>query len=113
VFFAQNLNVLGGGSWTQAKVKPVATRLCLPRRRPIFIQRQTTTATCLTIRRSPPTRSPGGLRIATASDPYADNTGTAKSGEAAHRRRTHRGLRHTDYVTQNSGHGSSENEDDG
>jgi hypothetical protein len=105
VFFTQNLGVLGGGSWTQSKVTPVVHYggVCQGG------------VTCTSngndnrdlyddfgVAASPTT---GMASITYSDDQYADNAGTANSGECTPAQNNTSPCDHTDYATQTSGHG--------
>jgi hypothetical protein len=105
VFFSQNLNVLGGGAWAQAKVTPVVHYggVCQGG------------VTCTSsgndnrdlyddfgVAASPVT---GLASIAYSDDQYADNTGTANSGECTTAQNNTSSCDHTDFATQTSGQG--------
>jgi hypothetical protein len=105
VFFTQNRNVLGAGAWAQAKVTPVVHLggVCQGG------------VTCTSngndnrdlyddfgVAASPVT---GMASITYSDDQYADNTGTANSGECTQAQNNTAACDHTDYATQTSGHG--------
>src|SRR5579859_5967587 len=105
VFFTQNSNVLGGGTWSQSKVTPVVHYggVCQGG------------VTCTSsgndnrdlyddfgIAASPAT---GMASITYSDDQYADNTGTANSGECTMAQNNTSACDHTDYATQTSGPG--------
>jgi hypothetical protein len=105
VYFSQNLNVLGGGSWTQADVTPVVHfgGVCQGGvsctstgndNRDLFDD--------FGVAASPTT---GLASITYSDDQYADNTGTANSGECTQAQNNTSTCDHTDYATQTSGHG--------
>jgi hypothetical protein len=105
VFFAQNLNALGSGSWTQAKVTPVVHKggVCQGG------------VTCMSngnlnrdlyddfgVAASPVT---GMASITYSDDQYADNAGTANAAECAPAQDNTSACDHTDFATQTSGSG--------
>ncbi len=105
VFFSQNLNVLGGGSWTQAKATPVVHYggVCQGG------------VTCTSngndnrdlyddfgLAASPAT---GMASITYSDDQHADNTGTANAGECTQAQDNTASCDHTDFATQTSGPG--------
>jgi hypothetical protein len=105
VFFTQNRNVLGGGSWAQAKVTPVVHHggVCQGG------------VTCASngndnrdlyddfgVAASPAT---GLASITYSDDQYADNTGTANAGECTLAQNNTSSCDHTDYASQTSGPG--------
>jgi hypothetical protein len=105
VYFSQNRNVLGSGAWTQAKVTPVVHYggVCQGG------------VTCTSngndnrdlyddfgVAASPTT---GMASITYSDDQYADNTGTANSGECTQAQNNTSSCDHTDYATQTSGNG--------
>jgi hypothetical protein len=105
VFFAQNLNVLGGGSWAQSNVTPVVHYggVCQGG------------VTCTSsgndnrdlyddfgVAASPIT---GMASITYSDDQYADNTGTANSGECTSAQNNTSSCDHTDFATQKAGPG--------
>ena len=105
VFFAQNLKVLGGGSWTQAAVTPVVHDggvcqggiSCTSNgndNRDLFDD--------FGIAASPVT---GMASITYSDDQFADNTGTANAGECTSAQNNTSACDHTDFATQTSGHG--------
>lgn len=105
VFFTQNLSVLGGGSWAQAKVTPVVHYggvcqggvTCTASgndNRDLYDD--------LGVAASPTT---GMASISYSDDQYADNTGTANAGECTPAQNNTSSCDHTDYATQTSGHG--------
>jgi len=105
VFFSQNLNVLGGGTWAQAKVTPVVHHggvcqggvSCTSSgndNRDLYDD--------FGVAASPAT---GMASITYSDDQYADNTGTANSGECTTAQNNTAACDHTDYATQTSGHG--------
>jgi hypothetical protein len=105
VFFSQNRNVLGGGSWAQAKVTPVVHHggvcqggvSCTSNgndNRDLYDD--------FGVAVSPTT---GLASITYSDDQYADNTGTANSGECTPAQNNTASCDHTDYATQTSGPG--------
>ncbi|HWF82862.1 MAG TPA: hypothetical protein VN695_19975 [Streptosporangiaceae bacterium] len=105
VFFAQNLNVLGGGSWTQSAVTPVVHDggvcqggvSCTSNgndNRDLFDD--------FGIAASPST---GMASITYSDDQFADNTGSANAAECTSAQNNTSACDHTDYATQSSGHG--------
>ncbi len=105
VFFTQNLNVPGGGSWSQATVTPVVHFggvcqggvSCTSNgndNRDLFDD--------FGVAASPTT---GLASITYSDDQYADNTGTANSGECTQAQNNTGSCDHTDFATQTSGHG--------
>jgi hypothetical protein len=105
VFFTQNLNVLGGGSWAQARVTPVVHFggvcqggvSCTSNgndNRDLFDD--------FGVAASPTT---GLASITYSDDQFADNTGTANTGECTPAQNNTGSCDHTDFATQTSGHG--------
>lgn len=105
VFFSQNPNVLGGGSWAQAKVTPVVHHggvcqggvSCTSSgndNRDLFDD--------FGVAASPVT---GLASITYSDDQYADNTGTANSGECTKAQNNTASCDHTGFATQTSGPG--------
>jgi hypothetical protein len=105
VFFSQNRNVLHGGAWTQAKVTPVVHHggvcqggvACTSSgndNRDLYDD--------FGVAASPTT---GMASITYSDDQFADNTGTANSGECTPAQNNTSACDHTDYATQISGHG--------
>jgi hypothetical protein len=105
VFFSQNTNVLGGGSWAQTQATPVVHRggvcqggiSCTSNgndNRDLFDD--------FGVAASPAT---GMASITYSDDQYADNTGTANSGECTAAQNNTSACDHTDYATQTSGVG--------
>ncbi len=105
VFLTQNLNVLGGGSWTQSKVTPVVHKggvcqggiSCTSNgndNRDLYDD--------FGVAASPAT---GMASITYSDDQHADNTGTANSGECTPAQDNTSSCDHTDFATQTSGHG--------
>jgi hypothetical protein len=105
VFFTQNLNVLGGGSWAQAAVTPVVHFggvcqggvSCTSNgndNRDLFDD--------FGVAASPAT---GLASITYSDDQFADNTGTANAGECTSAQNNTGSCDHTDFATQTSGHG--------
>lgn len=105
VFFSQNLNVLGGGSWTQATATPVVHHggvcqggiSCTSSgndNRDLYDD--------FGVAASPVT---GLASITYSDDQYADNTGTANAGECTQPQDNTVSCDHTDYATQTSGNG--------
>jgi hypothetical protein len=105
VFFAQNLNVLGGGSWTQTVVTPVVHDggvcqggvSCTSNgndNRDLFDD--------FGIAASPVT---GMASITYSDDQFADNTGTANAAECTAAQNNTSACDHTDFATQTTGHG--------
>lgn len=105
VFFAQNLNVLGSNSWAQNQVTPVVHHggVCQGG------------VTCTSsgndnrdlyddfgVAASPTT---GMASITYSDDQYADNTGTANSGECTSAQNNTSSCDHTDFATQTGGSG--------
>jgi hypothetical protein len=105
VFFTQNLNVLSGGTWAQAKVTPVVHvgGVCQGG------------VTCTSngndnrdlyddfgVAASP---TSGMASITYSDDQYADNIGTPNAGECTQAQNNTSSCDHTDYATQTSGHG--------
>ena len=107
VFFAQNLNVPGGGTWAQATVTPVVHFggvcqggvSCTSNgnvNRDLFDD--------FGVAASPAT---GLASITYSDDQFADNTGTANAGECTSAQNNTGPCDHTDFATQTSGHGIS------
>lgn len=105
VFFAQNLNVLAGGSWTQTAASPVVHDggvcqggvSCTSNgndNRDLFDD--------FGIAASPVT---GMASITYSDDQFADNTGTANAGECTSGQNNTSACDHTDYATQTGGRG--------
>ncbi|HEX9515546.1 MAG TPA: hypothetical protein VF940_05145 [Streptosporangiaceae bacterium] len=105
VFFSQNLNVLGGGTWTQSKATPVVHYggvcqggvTCSSSgndNRDLFDD--------FGVAASPVT---GMASITYSDDQYADNSGTANSGECTQAQNNTSPCDHTDYAAQTSGPG--------
>lgn len=105
VFFSQNLNVLGNGSWAQAKVTPTVHLggicqggvTCTSNgndNRDLFDD--------FGVAASPTT---GLASITYSDDQFADNTGTANAGECTSAQNNTSSCDHTDFATQTSGHG--------
>jgi hypothetical protein len=105
VFFSQNTNVLGGGAWAQAAVTPVVHHggvcqggiSCTSNgndNRDLFDD--------FGVAASPVT---GMASITYSDDQFADNTGTANSGECTKAQDNTASCDHTDFATQTSGHG--------
>ena len=105
VFLSQDLNVLGGGSWTQAKVTPVVHYggvcqggiSCTATgndNRDLYDD--------FGVAASPAT---GLASITYSDDQYADNTGTANAAECTPAQNNTASCDHTDYATQTSGTG--------
>jgi hypothetical protein len=105
VFFSQNLNVLGHGSWTQAKVTPVVHYggVCQGGisctsdgndNRDLYDD--------FGVAASPAT---GLASITYSDDQYADNTGTANAAECTPAQNNTVSCDHTDFATQTSGTG--------
>ena len=105
VFFGQNLNVLGGGTWAQSKVTPVVHYggvcqggiSCTSTgndNRDLFDD--------FGVAASPAT---GMASITYSDDQYADNTGTANAGECTQAQNNTSSCDHTDYATQTGGPG--------
>src|SRR5207245_9256274 len=107
VLFAQNLNVLGGGSWAQAKATPVVHYggvcqggiSCTSNgndNRDLYDD--------FGVAVSPVT---GMASITYSDDQYADNAGTANSGECTLAQDNTSSCDHTDFATQTAGDGIS------
>ena len=105
VFFAQNLNVLGGGSWTQVQASPVVHLggvcqggvSCTSNgndNRDLFDD--------FGVAASPAT---GLASITYSDDQFADNTGTANAGECTSAQNNSGPCDHTDFATQTGGPG--------
>jgi hypothetical protein len=105
VFFSQNLNVLGGGSWAQAAATPVVHYggVCQggisctssgSDNRDLYDD--------FGVAASPTT---GMASITYSDDQYADNTATANAGECTQAQDNTVSCDHTDYATQTSGSG--------
>jgi hypothetical protein len=105
VFFSQNLNVLGGGSWAQTTATPVVHFggvcqggvSCTSNgndNRDLFDD--------FGVAASPTT---GLASITYSDDQYADNTGTANAGECTSSQNNTPSCDHTDFATQTSGKG--------
>jgi hypothetical protein len=105
VFFAQNLNVLGGGTWTQVAATPVVHYggvcqggiSCTGNgndNRDLYDD--------FGVAASPVT---GLASITYSDDQYADNAGTANSGECTAAQDNTVNCDHTDFATQTSGTG--------
>jgi hypothetical protein len=105
VFFTQNLSVLSGGSWAQAKVTPVVHQggvcqggvTCTARgndNRDLYDD--------FGVAASPVT---GLASITYSDDQYADNTGTANAAECTPAQNNTSSCDHTDFATQTSGNG--------
>lgn len=105
VFFSQNLNVLGGGSWTQVQATPVVHLggicqggvSCTANgndNRDLFDD--------FGVAASPAT---GLASITYSDDQFADNTGTANAGECTPAQNNTGSCDHTDFATQTSGPG--------
>ena len=105
VFFSQNRKVLRGGSWAQAKVTPVVHHggvcqggiSCTSSgndNRDLYDD--------FGVAVSPVT---GMASITYSDDQFADNAGTANSGECTAAQNNTAACDHTDFATQTSGHG--------
>jgi hypothetical protein len=105
VFFSQNLNVLGGGTWAQAKITPVVHHggvcqggvSCTSTgndNRDLYDD--------FGVAASPTT---GLASITYSDDQYADNTGTANAAECTQAQNNTPSCDHTDFATQTSGTG--------
>ena len=105
VFFAQNLDVLGGGTWSQSKVTPVVHNggvcqggiACTSSgndNRDLYDD--------FGVAASPTT---GMASITYSDDQYADNTGTANAGECTPAQNNTSSCDHTDFATQTGGNG--------
>ena len=105
VFFSQNLNVPGGGTWTQATATPVVHFggvcqggvSCMSNgndNRDLFDD--------FGVAASPTT---GLASITYSDDQFADNTGTANAGECTPAQDNTQSCDHTDFATQTSGNG--------
>ena len=105
VFLSQNLNVLGGGAWSQVKVTPVVHfgGVCQGGisctssgndNRDLFDD--------FGVAASPVT---GLASITYSDDQFADNTGTANAGECTAAQDNTASCDHTDFATQTSGTG--------
>jgi hypothetical protein len=105
VFFSQNLNVLGSGSWSQTKATPVVHYggvcqggiSCTSTgndNRDLYDD--------FGVAASPTT---GLASITYSDDQYADNTGTANAGECTAAQNNTVSCDHTDFATQTSGNG--------
>ena len=105
MFFSQNLNVLGGASWTELKVTPVVHLggvcqggvSCTSNgndNRDLFDD--------FGVAASPAT---GLASITYSDDQFADNIGTANAGECTSAQNNTGSCDHTDFSTQTSGPG--------
>jgi hypothetical protein len=107
VFFSQNLNVLGGGSWTQATATPVVHFGGVCQGGVSCTSNGNDNRDLVDdfgVAASPATSL---ASITYSDDQFADNTGTANSGQCTSSQDNTGSCDHTDFATQTSGHGTS------
>jgi hypothetical protein len=105
VYFAQNLNVTGGGHWAQQKVTGVVHKGGVCQGGVSCTSTQNDNRDLYDdfgVAASPTT---GMASIAYSDDQHADNTGTANSGECTSSQNNSASCDHTDYATQVAGSG--------